>query len=62
MTQEEQRHADAQQSHVDDLWNKIMIAAVIGLLSWNLVTTQRLAVEVAVLTEKISKIERVLNS
>ena len=62
MTQEEQRHADAKQSHVDDMWNKVMIAAVIGLLTWNLVTTQRLAVEVAVLTEKISRIEQGLRT
>jgi len=60
MTEQEQRHADAQQSHTDDLWNKLMIAAVIGLLSWNLITTQRLAVEVAVLTEKMSRIEESL--
>jgi len=44
------------------MWNKVMIAAVIGLLSWNLVTTQRLAVEVAVLTEKISRIEQGLKT
>ena len=62
MTEQAQRHADAQQSHVDDMWNKVMIAAVIGLLSWNLVTTQRLAVEVAVLTEKISRIEQGLKT
>jgi hypothetical protein len=60
MTEQEQRHADQAQSHTDDLWNKVMIAAVIGLLSWNLMTTQQLAVDVAVLTEKIGRIEETL--
>jgi hypothetical protein len=61
MNEEQQRHADQQQSHTDDLWNKVMIAAVIGLLSWNLMTTQKLSVDVAVLTEKISRLEQALN-
>ena len=60
MTEQEQRHADQQQSHSDDMWNKVMIAAVIGLLTWNLMTTQRLAVEVAVLAEKMSRLEESL--
>jgi hypothetical protein len=60
MTEQEQRHKDQQQNHQDDLWNKVLIAAVIGLLSWNLMTTQQLAVDVAVLTEKIGRIEETL--
>ncbi len=60
MTEQEQRKADQIQNHNDDLWNKVLIAAVIGLLSWNLMTTQQLAVDVAVLTEKIGRIEETL--
>jgi hypothetical protein len=60
MTEQEQRHADQQQNHSDAVWDKVMIAAVIGLLSWNLMTTQQLAVDVAVLTEKIGRIEETL--
>jgi hypothetical protein len=60
MTDQEQRKLDQQQNHNDDLWNKVLIAAVIGLLSWNLMTTQQLAVDVAVLTEKIGRIEETL--
>lgn len=60
MTTEEQRKADAHQSHVDDVWNKVMIAAVIGLLSWNLYTTQQLTVDIAVLQEKIEQLEEKL--
>jgi hypothetical protein len=60
MTSEEQRKEDLRQSHVDDMWNKIMIAAVIGLLSWNLYTTQQLTVDIAVLQEKIEQLEEKL--
>jgi hypothetical protein len=60
MTDQEQRDKNQQQSHADDMWNKVMIAAVIGLLTWNLMTTQKLAVDVAVLTEKLSRIEESL--
>lgn len=42
----------------DDLLNKIMIGAVIGLLSWNIYTTQQLTIDVAVLTEKINQLEK----
>ncbi len=60
MTTEEQRAADQHQNHVDDMWNKLMIAAVIGLLSWNLYTTQQLTVDIAVLQEKIEQLEEKL--
>ena len=60
MTSDEQRHEDQKQSHNDDMWNKVMIAAVIGLLSWNLYTTQQLTVDIAVLQEKIEQLEEKL--
>lgn len=60
MTDQEKIDQQAKQSHADDMWNKVMIAAVIGLLTWNLMTTQKLAVDVAVLTEKIGRIEETL--
>lgn len=33
--------------------NKLVTAAVIGLLGWNVMTTQRLAIDVAVISEKV---------
>lgn len=44
----------------DDLVNRIMVGSVIGLLAWNIFTTQKLTVDVAVLTEKIIQLERAL--
>ena len=44
--------------HKDDILNKLMVGAVIGLLSWNIYTTQQLTIDVAVLTEKIEQLER----
>ena len=38
--------------------NKIVTAAVIGLLGWNVVTTQQLAVQVAVISEKVDTIQQ----
>ncbi len=37
--------------------NKLLAGAIIGLLSWNIWTTHMLAIDVAVLTEKITYIE-----
>lgn len=37
----------------EGILNKVVTAAVIGLLGWNVMTTQRLAVDVAVLAEKV---------
>ena len=36
----------------DDLINKLMVGAVIGLLAWNLYTTQQLTIDIAVLIPK----------
>jgi uncharacterized small protein (DUF1192 family) len=44
----------------NDLINKLMVSAVIGLLTWNIYTTQELTIKVAVLTEKIIRIEQEL--
>lgn len=38
--------------------NKILAGAIIGLLSWNIYTTHALAIDVAVLTEKVTMIEQ----
>ncbi len=41
----------------DNLIMKGMVAAVIGLLTWNIYTTQQLTIKVAVLSEKIEQLE-----
>lgn len=51
---EEQRD---EKHHQEDLINKLMVAAVIALLGWNIYTTQELTIKVAVLTEKMERIE-----
>lgn len=56
MTQEQK---DKKQDQ-NDLINKLMVSAVIGLLTWNIYTTQELTIKVAVLTEKIIRIEQEL--
>ncbi len=44
----------------DDLINKLMVGAVIGLLAWNLYTTQQLTIDIAVLKTKIEQLEEKL--
>lgn len=44
----------------DDLINKLMVGAVIGLLTWNIYTTQQLTIDIAVLQEKIEQLEEKL--
>lgn len=44
----------------DDLINKLMAVAVIGLLTWNIYTTQQLTIDIAVLQEKIEQLEEKL--
>ena len=44
----------------DDLINKLMVGAVIGLLTWNIYTTQQLTIDIAVLQEKIEQMEEKL--
>jgi hypothetical protein len=41
----------------DDMMNKALTGAIIGLLSWNIYTTHKLTIDVAVLTEKIEQLE-----
>ena len=38
--------------------NKLLAGAIIALLSWNIWTTHSLAIDVAVLTEKVTMIEQ----
>ncbi len=45
----------------DDLINKMMVGAVIGLLGWNIYTTQQLTIDIAVLQEKIEQLEDKIN-
>ena len=44
----------------DDLINRLMAGAVIGLLTWNIYTTQQLTIDIAVLKEKIERLEEKL--
>lgn len=44
----------------DDVINKLMAGAVIGLLTWNIYTTQQLTIDIAVLQEKIEQLEEKL--
>ena len=37
--------------------NMILAGCIIGLLSWNIWTTQQLSIDVAVLTEKVESLE-----
>jgi outer membrane murein-binding lipoprotein Lpp len=37
--------------------NLILAGCIIGLLSWNIWTTQQLSIDVAVLTEKVQSLE-----
>ena len=37
--------------------NMILAACIIGLLSWNIWTTQQLSIDVAVLAEKVESLE-----
>lgn len=41
----------------DTVLSKIISAAIIGLLGWNLLTTQRLSLEVAVISSKMQTLE-----
>jgi hypothetical protein len=45
----------------DSNLNKVLTGAIIGLLSWNIFTTHKLAIQVAVLVNKVDRIERQLN-
>ncbi len=42
----------------DDMMNKLLTGAIIGLLSWNIYTTHQLSIDVAVLAEKIGQLEK----
>lgn len=44
------------------LLNKASIAAIIGLLTWNIYTTQALTVSMAVLAEKVARIEDIVQN
>ena len=42
--------------------NKGVQAAVLALLAWNILTTHQLAVSMAVLNEKVTRIEEVMEN
>lgn len=46
----------------DESLNKLLMAAIIGLLSWNIYTTHQLSITTAVLAEKVVNMERILNA
>lgn len=46
----------------DESLNKLLMAAIIGLLSWNIYTTYQLSITTAVLAEKVVNMERILNA
>lgn len=50
------------QQQKDESVNKFLMAAIIGLLSWNIYTTHQLSVTTAVLAEKIVSIERAIDA
>lgn len=50
------------QQQKDESVNKFLMAAIIGLLSWNIYTTHQLSVTAAVLAEKIVNIERAIDA
>ena len=45
----------------EDLTSKVITAAMIGLLSWNIWTTHQLSITVAVIAEQISNIQKELD-
>lgn len=46
--------------NLDFDWSKLVQAVILGLLTWNLATTQELAVKVAVMDERIGTIMKEL--
>lgn len=42
--------------------NKGMQAAILGLLTWNIYTTHQLSISMAVLNEKVSQIEKLIDN
>lgn len=46
----------------NDMTNKLLTGAIIGLLSWNLFTTHKLSIDVAVLVTKVEQIEEEVTS
>lgn len=44
----------------ENLMNKALASAIIGLLTWNIYTTQALTISMAVLSEKVARIEEIV--
>lgn len=42
----------------DGILNKLVSTIVVGLLGWNVMTTQQLSVEVAVISQKVETIQQ----
>lgn len=46
----------------ENLMNKALASAIIGLLTWNIYTTQALTISMAVLSEKVARIEEIVKN
>lgn len=46
----------------ETMMNKASIAAIIALLSWNIFTTHQLSISLAVVSEKVSQIEKLMDN
>jgi hypothetical protein len=46
----------------ENLFNKSIMGAIVGLLCWNVYTTHQLSITIAVLNEKVIQIERTLSN
>lgn len=44
----------------ENLMNKALASAIIGLLTWNIYTTQALTISMAVISEKVARIEEIV--
>ena len=44
----------------ENLMNKALASAIIGLLTWNIYTTQALTISMAILSEKVARIEEIV--
>lgn len=42
--------------------SKVMLGAIAGLLTWNIYTTHKLAIDVAVIHEQISELRRIVTN
>jgi hypothetical protein len=46
----------------ETLMGRASVAAIIGLLTWNIYTTHQLSISLAVLSEKVERIEEIVKN